>query len=441
ISVTGSGFNTGDAGTCTFGQAPASPLIVNAATCTINSNGQVTGGFIVNTGATPGTYTLTVTGTTGDSASASFTVTVNTPFIVLTPSIGSIGTIVAVTGSGFNTGDAGTCTFGQAPASPLIVNAATCTINSAGQLTGSGFSVNSGSTPGVYTLTVTGVTLDSASASFTVRGPQVVLSPSSGPIGTHVTVTGSGFDTADVGTCIFQQSPATPFIVNAASCTINSSGQMTGGFIVNTGATPGTYLIQVKGSSGDISDPPFMVTSNAPTITINPNAAPIGTKISVTGSGFNTGDAGTCTFGQAPASPLIVNAATCTINSAGQLTGSGFSVNSGSTPGVYTLTVTGVTLDSASASFTVRGPQVVLSPSSGPIGTHVTVTGSGFDTADVGTCIFQQSPATPFIVNAASCTINSSGQMTGGFIVNTGATPGTYLIQVKGSSGDISDPP
>src|SRR5208282_2199562 len=434
ISVTGSGFNTGDAGTCTFGQAPASPLIVNAATCTINSNGQVTGGFIVNTGATPGTYTLTVTGTTGDSASASFTVTVNTPFIVLTPSIGSIGTIVAVTGSGFNTGDAGTCTFGQAPASPLIVNAATCTINSAGQLTGSGFSVNSGSTPGVYTLTVTGVTLDSASASFTVRGPQVVLSPSSGPIGTHVTVTGSGFDTADVGTCIFQQSPATPLIVNAATCTINSSGQLTGsGFTINTGSTPGPYTLTVTGITLDSGSGTLTVTSG-PSITLSPSSGHQGTSVAISGSGFSPDDAGPCIISGSIVGLIGTN--TCTISSTGTLQATSFSVGP-MAPGTVTVTVTGSTNDAATTTFVVvtNSPSLTLTPASGQVLTGVTLTGSGFNTGDAAACTSVLS--TPVnIVAAPTCHI-TGGQLTGSsFTVSSGATPGTYVVAVTGSSGD-----
>src|SRR5208282_743810 len=127
---------------CVISQAPAAPVIIGAATCTITPSGQLApSGFSVATTATPGAYTITVTGTTGDAASATFTVTASAPFIVPTPNAAAIGGHIAVTGGGFNSGDVGTCIFDQAPASPVIVASATCSITSAGQLTGSGFTV------------------------------------------------------------------------------------------------------------------------------------------------------------------------------------------------------------------------------------------------------------------------------------------------------------
>ncbi len=52
--------------------------------------------------------------------------------------------------------------------------------------------------PGTYVVQVQGSTGDSASATFTVKGPTITLSPTSGPAGINVAITGSGFNPADV---------------------------------------------------------------------------------------------------------------------------------------------------------------------------------------------------------------------------------------------------
>src|SRR5208337_891526 len=106
--------------------------------------------------------------------------------------------------------------------------------------------------------------------------PHITLSPTSGPVTTPVSVTGSGFATGDAGLCSYSQSPATPILFTSVSCTITASGALTGSsFTVANTATPGTYLVQVKGSSGDISGTAaFKVTGASPgsaKITLSPN--------------------------------------------------------------------------------------------------------------------------------------------------------------------------
>jgi hypothetical protein len=130
VTVTGSGFSLSDVGACT--SMLSSPVnIVSASTCNFAHNGVLIGSsFTVVAGAALGVYFVTVTGSTGDFATASFTVT--PPTITLTPNSGPIGQGVTVTGSGFAPGDAGACT--SVLSTPTnIVSAPTCTINVSGQ--------------------------------------------------------------------------------------------------------------------------------------------------------------------------------------------------------------------------------------------------------------------------------------------------------------------
>src|SRR5208337_3715971 len=124
------------------------------------------------------------------------------------------------------------------------------------------------------------------------------LNPTSGtagtPAGSAVSVTGAGFNPADAGSCSFLQSPAAPVLFSAAppvSCAITSSGQLSGsGFTVATTATPGPYIVSVKGLTGDIGSATFTVVTSTPTITLSPIDGPFATGVVVTGSGFTTSD-------------------------------------------------------------------------------------------------------------------------------------------------------
>src|SRR5208283_5980749 len=135
-------------------------------------------------------------------------------------------------------------------------------------------------------------------------------------IGTNIGVTGSGFNTGDVGACSFLQSPATPVIFASVSCSIALSGGIAqlsaSSFQVATTATPGPYTVSVKGSTGDIASKTFLVTTTVPSLVLTPNSGPINTHVLATGASFNPADAagtGTCLYSQVPTTPLVVAAA------------------------------------------------------------------------------------------------------------------------------------
>src|SRR5208282_57702 len=426
VTLTGSGFNTGDAAACT--SVLSTPVnIVAAPTCHI-TGGQLTGSsFTVSSGATPGTYVVAVTGSSGDFATAVFTVTPPAPTITLTPNSGHPGTPVTITGSGFSPADNGACT--SVLSSPTnIVIAPTCTINSSGQLIPPAtFTAANTAALGTYVVTVKGISGDFASATFTVTGPSIALVPMSGPVSTAVTITGSGFSTGDAGACTSVLSTPTN-IVAAPTCTITNTGQLiTSSFTVSSGASPGIYIVTVKGSTGDFATAAFTVTLNTATLVLTPNSGPVLTAVTMTGSGFNTADVGACSSTLSTPSNIVA-APTCTINSGGQLTTSSFTVSSGATPGTYVVTVKGSSGDTGAATFTVTTnlPTITLTPNAGAPSTGVTVTGSGFNSADVGSCTSVLSTPTN-IVTASTCSITASGQLTGSsFTVSITATPGTY---------------
>ena len=323
------------------------------------------GSFVVaNVGA--GSYTVTATGSpTGDSATATFQLVTTSPTISINPTSAQVGSSVIVSGSGFSPSDTGCTLTGS------VVGTSTCTISS-GTLSASFIVASVGS--GSFTITVTGSTGDSASVALTVGGSSatqsILLNPVSGPVGSSVVVSGSGFSPSDTG-CSLSGSA-----VGTSSCLLYS-GTLTGSFVVANVAA-GSYAITAVGSTGDSASATFTVggSSVAQYIVLNPVTAPAGTTVTVSGSGFSTSDIA-CTL-----SGTVIASQSCTV-SGGTLTGSFVVANV--LAGVYTITATGSVGDSASASFTVGALLLDLSCLILlllRLESTVTVSGSGFSTSD-----------------------------------------------------------
>ena len=92
------------------------------------------------------------------------------PTITLTPTCGGPGTIVTVTGTGFNP-VSGTCTIVSSP--PGLIGVAACTVQGTGTV--SGYFLVAGGASGIYAVTVTGTGGETASAVFTTPCPAVAV--------------------------------------------------------------------------------------------------------------------------------------------------------------------------------------------------------------------------------------------------------------------------
>ncbi|MBU6429735.1 MAG: IPT/TIG domain-containing protein, partial [Cyanobacteria bacterium REEB65] len=182
------------------------------------------------------------------------------------------------------------------------------------------------------------------------------LSPATGTIGTAVTFTGSGFSTtaaSDSATFHGASAVSPPSSTNTSFTVTVPSGSLTGSTMVQAGNTLAW-------------GPTFSV---VPTVTsLSPGSATTGTSIVVSGTGFDpTAANDTVTFGGGATGTLT--AATST-----QLT---VTVPASALTGPVTVTTAGGSATSAS-SLTVLPAISTLSPTSGPTGTSVTITGTGF---------------------------------------------------------------
>lgn len=146
--------------TCTLSSSPSG--LLSSPTCSISS-GTLTGAFTVASGAAVGSYTVTVTTNAGESATASFYVTVpSEKTFVLIPASGAAGTVVTASVSGY----AGTaCTLSSSPSG--LFTSSSCGMWG-GALSGV-FTVAVSAPAGSYTVTVTtNVPGETGSAMFTV---------------------------------------------------------------------------------------------------------------------------------------------------------------------------------------------------------------------------------------------------------------------------------
>ena len=267
--------------------------------------------------------------------------------------------------------------------------------------------VPAGAVDGKITVTTPGGT-DTSEYSFDVTGsppgPTITsFSPTSGPAGTSVVITGTNLTGATQ--VEFNTTAATSF-------TVNSATQITA--VVPTGATTGPISVTTPGGTA-ASPSNFTVPSTAPTIvSFVPISGPVGTTVIITGTNL-TGATGV-TFRRTAATSFTVNSAT-------QITAV---VPVGATSGTISVTTPEGTAVSAS-SFTVTAagsPTITsFSPASGPVGTTVVITGTNFsDTTSV-----------EFNAVVAEFTVNSATRITA--VVPTDATTGPITATNPNGTG------
>jgi len=352
-------------------------------------------------GATQGTSTVTLNGTTSSPSSWSATsivvqvpaaaktgnvvVTVagvasnGAPFTVsphitsLSATSGGVGAAVTITGTTFGTTQ-GTVQFNGTTGTPATWGNTSITVP-----------VPAGATSGNVTVTVAGVT--SNGTTFTVLPtPSITsLSPTSGAPGASVTVTGTNFGAS-------QGSSAITFNGTAATATSWSATSIVA--VVPTGATTGNAVVTVSGvASNGIS----FVVGSAPAITsVSPTSGRVGTSVTVNGANFGaTQGSGSVKFNGTVGSPSSWSNTTVVV-----------SVPSGATTGNIVITASGA--PSNGVAFTVLPtPSITsLSPASGPTGTNVTITGTNFGaTQGTSAVTFNGAPATPTSWNATSIVV------------------------------------
>jgi parallel beta-helix repeat protein len=393
-AVTISGSNLTGATTVSFGGA--------SATYTIASDSQINA--MVPTGA--GSGPVSVTTPTGTALSSStFTITVITPgpsISGFSPASGPVGTLVTIGGA--NLTGATAVSFNGTPVTAFTVisdSQITATVPTNATTGPIGVTTPNGSTTSSSPFTVT--TTPAASISG--------FSPTLGPAGTVVTIDGTNL--SGVTAVTFYNGAA------AAGFTVVSDSELTA--TVPTAARTGPISVTVAGSPVTSSGS-FSVTTaspNAPSISgFSPSSGPVGTVVTVSGS--NLSGASAVRFGGAPASSY-------TVDSDSQVTAT---VPTYALTGPIAVTTPAGTATSSS-SFTVAMSVATISavsPSGGPVGALVTITGSSL--TGTTSVAFNGTSAAYTVVSDSQLTATvPDGATSGPLTVTTLAGPAVYLTR------------
>src|SRR5712664_59628 len=313
----------------------------------------------------------------------------------LSPTSGLVGNSVTISGANLGaTQGTSTVTFSGVAATATSWSATSVVVL-----------VPAGATTGSVVVTVGGVASNGVSFTVTVPAPSITsLNPTSGLIGTSVTITGANFGaTQGTSTVKFNGITATPTSWSATSVVV----------LVPAGATTGNVVVTVGGvASNGMS---YTVTTPAPSITsLNPASGLIGTSVTITGANFGaTQGTSTVTFNGI--------AATATSWSATSIAAS---VPAGATSGNVVVTVGSVASNGVSFMVTIPAPSVTsLNPTSGAAGTAVTISGANFGTTQGASAVrFNGTAGTPTTWSATSVVVP----------VPAGATTGNVIVTVGG---------
>ena len=199
----------------------------------------------------------------------------------------------------------------------------------------------------------------------------ITVSPNSGAIGTTTSVSGNGFAATSTVRVFFNGSGGT--LVGAESS--DGSGNLPGINVVIPNVTGGNYQIFATDGSNTAS-----VTFTVPSsLTLSPTSGGPGTGVTVSGTGFLSGEG--ITVGWDQANNQI---ATATASTSGAFATT-FSVPT--TSGSHTVFATGQSSGfMVSATFSVSGnaggATITLSPTSGAAGITVSLSGAGFSASE-----------------------------------------------------------
>lgn len=233
------------------------------------------------------------------------------------------------------------------------------------------------------------------------------VSPNSGTIGTQVTLTGQLFGAS--------QGTSNVYFNGAVASSISSwsSTQIVASVASSASTGPITVVVGGIGSNRD-----FTFTFYNPVISnLQPPAAPTGGTVAINGSGFGSYQG---------SSTVQFNAVAANVSSWSN-TSILVTVPSNATSGSVTVTVGGFVSNSASFTLIEALSISSISPSLGPIGTPVTISGAGFGAT-------QSNSVLGFFYQGAQPTITSWSDTSIVAVVPIGTTTGPVSVSVAGNS-------
>jgi len=326
-------------------------------------------------------------------------------FTMIPPTLSSIsptsvlpGTQVTFTGSGFGATQTvlGGVTFNNEAAASIVSWSDTQVVAT----------VAAGTARGLAYVSQNQVRSNGLSFSISPNPAITSLAPTTGAVGSSVTINGTNFGTTQDNSTVAFNGIVVPSIANWSGTSITAT--------VPTGATAGNVVVTLGSVASN--GVPFTVAPNI--ISMSPTSGAIGTSVTITGTSFGSSQ-GTVTFNGTSAIPTSWGAGSIIVP-----------VPAGGTSGNVIVTAGGV--PSVGVPFTVSPTPTIsgLNPSSAAAGTVVQVTGQNLSSAG------QQTVVNIGNLQIGGNQVNSSSPTSVNFLIPTGAASGALTIQVGQQSSN-----
>ncbi|MGA4543039.1 hypothetical protein ACPA54_23915 [Uniformispora flossi] len=360
-------------------------IVPNSAQGTVNFTPVRT---VTKTVVLGGTYTTNCDVVSGGGVVASVNVqgpgsaqpTLSAPIGTVRP-----GSVLAFAGLGWPSNGATSvtlCGAGGGACVPDPFGNSSVAVDVNGVLTGTAQLTATGVPNGNYVITVTSGTKQ-ATTSITVQafvpsGPrQLTVAPTSGPLGTVVTFTGSNWNpnkNINIAALDSDQFDLEGFV----NITSTPDGTFTAQFTVSS---TWTAFLRAREGTNDAAAVivPFTITTTPPSLVASPVASHRNGVVALTGSNWapnSTPTAALCDTAGNNCNAASLTNSTLTVNSSGALSGS-VKIGGSVAYANYTIKVTAAG-SSAITPITVQQRYITLSPDRGPVGTWVTITGKDY---------------------------------------------------------------
>ncbi|MDI6781140.1 MAG: hypothetical protein QME49_03410, partial [bacterium] len=412
IAVAGNGFGNLEYIRINFGTT------VSRGTTTAASNGSWTTFFTINT-QQYGTTTVEAAGLTTPIKPAR-TLKILPKVILVSPFSGIVGATITVGGNGFGASSSIRIKFG------LNNTITTVTSDNRGSFTKT-FIIDLQSY-GTKTVTVYDDTLVAfgveATSMAKILQKVVSITPTTGTVGTLMTVSGNGYGTNE---SIRIEFGTTKTMGGVANPTTDTNGSFTCSFVVDTQVYGSTSVIAwsdtLTASEGaDVqSYKDFKITQIL--ITVTPTAGTVGAEITVAGNGFGNAEVISIQFGN------TLSMGTTSTEDCGSWTTT-FTINT-QRYGITTITASGSTTGvEAIGTISIQPNIISITPTTGTVGAWITVAGNGFDNAEV------ISLHLGITSNIVTCSAVENGSWTTQFTIDT-QMYGTTTITVHGATTPI----
>ena len=262
----------------------------------------------------------------------------------------------------------------------------------------------------------------------------LTLSPSKGPTGTTVSVTGTSFTANKTITLTWD---GTSLSTNPPAVVANSAGGFNATFQVPNAASSGSHTVQA--TDGTNTHSTVFTVSPSPTITLNTDSVNVGTDVRVTGANFSPNYMITLSF---DGTPIGIGAqdvdsgstspSTITTDSNGKFVAIMQTLRT--VTGIHTISAKDSVNDMASQTVMVL-PHVFIFPTTGKPGANVLIPasqGNGFAANSAIAIKFDGSSIAP----TSSITTDAEGNFGGGFIIPSTATTGSHTIMISDGNGN-----